>query len=80
MKLNTKEIDALSCDDAVHSFKDEYFRLLNLINQDTGKNCCSITFKDFVENNFFLLYNFTASMNLTNPPLQLLLQKGNLQL
>ena len=80
MKLNTKEIDALSCDDAVHSFKDEYFRLLNLTNQDTGKNCCSITFKDFVENNCFLLYDFTASMNLTEPPLQPLSQKGNLRL
>ena len=80
MKLDTKEIDALSCDDAIHSFKDEYFRLLNLTNQDTGKNCCSITFKDFVENNCFLLYDFTASMNLTEPPLQPLSQKGNLRL
>ena len=80
MKLNSVDIDPLSCDDTVNSFRDEYFRLVNLTNQDIGKNACSITYKSFVESNCFLVYDFTASMNLTEPPLVPLTHKGNLRL
>ena len=79
MKLNSVDIDPLSCDDA-GSFRDEYFRLMSLTNQDVGKNSCSITFKNFLEHNCILVYDLTATMNQSEPPLVPLTHKGHLRL
>ena len=79
VKLNNEEVEGLACDDAVNSFRDQYFRLFHLTNQDTGKNACSITFKDFLHHNCFLVYDFTSTLNETEYPLLPVLRKGSLR-
>ena len=77
--LNNQEVEGLAMDDAIHSFKDQYFRLFHLTNMDNGKNGCSITFKDFKNKSCFLVYDFTSTLNGTEPPMLPLLSKGNLR-
>lgn len=80
MKHNGVEVEGLACDNSQNAFRDQYFRMMELTNQNNGKAACSITYKDFCDNNCFLLYDFTASMNLTEQPLLPLVQPGNLRL
>ena len=78
--LKGEEVDGLACDKSIHSFRDEYFRLCHLTKQDIGKNANSITFKDFSNHACFLVYDFTSTLNSTDPPLLPLVQKGHLRL
>ena len=66
-------------DDRLNSFKDQFFRLYHLTNMDNGKNGYSITFNDFVNKSCFLVYDFTSTLNGTEPPMLPLLSKGNLR-
>ena len=80
MKHNRVEVEGLACDDDQGSFRDQYFRLMELTNQNNGKNACSISWAEFCDSSCFLLYDFTASMNLTEQPLLPLVEPGNLRL
>ena len=80
MKHNGVEVEGLASDDNQKSFRDQYFRLLELTNQNHGKSSCSISFSNFVNNHCFLLYDFTSSLNMTEPPLLPLVEPGNLRL
>ena len=51
--LKGQVIEGLACDDANHSFRDNYFRLCHLTNQDHGKNAFSISYKTFTESASF---------------------------
>ena len=53
---------------------------MELTNQNNGKNACSISWAEFCDSSCFLLYDFTASMNLTEQPLLPLVEPGNLRL
>ena len=77
--LKGQEIEGLSCDDANFSFRDEYFRLMNLTNQDVGRNAGTITFKSFKENSCILVYDFTSTLNNTEAPLLPLIKKGHIR-
>ena len=77
--INNQEVEGLAMDDAINSFKDQYFRLFHLTNMDTGKNVCSITFKEFKNSCCWLVYDFTSTLNGTEPPMLPLLSKGNLR-
>ena len=78
--LKGQEIEGLSCDDANFSFRDEYFRLMNLTNQDVGRNAGTITFKSFKENSCILVYDFTSTLNETEAPLLPLVKKGHIRI
>ena len=80
MKHNGVEVEGLASDDNQKSFRDQYFRLLELTNQNHGKSSCSISFSNFVNNHCFLLYDFTSSLNMTESPLLPLVEPGNLRL
>ena len=71
-----EEVEGLACDTTQRSFRDQYFRLFNLLKQDSGRNACSITFEDFVTNSCFLVYDFSSSLNSSEPPLLPLVKKG----
>ena len=75
VSLKGQEIEGLAADHANNSFRDEFFRLYYLTNQDQGKNACSISFKQFKENACILVYNFISTFNETHKPL-LSRQKG----
>ena len=77
--INNQEVEGLAMDDALNSFRDQYFRLFHLTNMDNGKNACSITYRDFKHKSCFLVYDFTSTLNGTEPPLLPLLSKGNLR-
>ena len=64
--------------DETHSFKDYYFRLFYLSNQIFGssKTCC-LTFQDFNENSTIIVYDLSASLNQTPPPLLELVKSGS---
>ena len=74
-----EEIEKLACDDVQNSFRDNYFRLFHLTNQDQGKNACSITYKRFQESACFLVYDFTSTLNETHEPLLPLVKKGHIR-
>ena len=77
--LQGEEVEGLSCDKSQYSFKDEYFRLFHLTKQDGGKNACSLTYRNFLENTCVLIYDFTTSLNGTEPPLLPLVREGHLR-
>ena len=77
--LGPQVIEGLNCDTTKNSFKDHYFRLFNILNQDHGKNACSLTFKEFVDNYTLLIYDFTSSLNESPPHLLPLVKSGNLR-
>ena len=77
--INNQEVEGLAMDNATNSFKDKYFRLFHLTNMDNGKNACSITFKEFKNSCCWLVYDFTSTLNGTEPPMLPLLSKGNLR-
>ena len=61
--LQGEEVEGLQADQDGNSFKDEYFRLFHLTKQDTGRNACGMTFENWSENNCFLIYDITATLN-----------------
>ena len=77
--LQGEEVEGLACDKSQNSFKDEYFRLFHLTNQDRGKNSCSVTFEDWVTNTCILIYDFTTTLNGTEPPLLPLVKDGHIR-
>ena len=77
--LQEDEVEGLACDKSQNSFKDEYFRLFHLTKQDGGKNACSVTFDDWVTNTCFLIYDFTTTLNGTEPPLLPLVKDGHIR-
>ena len=77
--LKGQEVEGLACDDAHHSFRDEYFRLFHLTNQDQGKNACTISYKTFTESACLLVYDFTSTLNETEPPLLPLVKQGHIR-
>ena len=77
--LKGQEIEGLACNDATHSFCDHYFRLCHLTNQDHGKNAFSISYKTFTESACFLVYDFTSTLNETEPPLLPLVKQGHIR-
>ena len=60
-------------------FKDEYFRLFHLTRQDGGKNACSLTYENWVSNTCILIYDFTTTLNGTEPPLLPLVKDGHIR-
>ena len=79
VSLKGQEIEGLAADHANNSFRDEFFRLYYLTNQDQGKNACSISFKHFKENACILVYDFTSTLNETHEPLLPLVKKGHIR-
>ena len=57
----------------------EYFRLFHLTKQDVGKNACSLTLKDWMTNICVLIYDFTTTLNGTEPPLLPMVKDGHLR-
>ena len=78
--LKGETVEGLSCDSTPpYTMRDEYFRLFHLLKQDGGKNACSLTFHDFIQNFCVLVYDFTATFNGTDPPLLPLVKDGHLR-
>ena len=77
--LQGEEVEGLACDKSQNSFKDEYFRLFHLTRQDGGKNACSLTYENWVTNTCILIYDFTATLNGTEPPLLPLVKDGHIR-
>ena len=77
--LQGEEVEGLACDKSQNSFKDEYFRLFHLTKQDGGKNACSLTFENWVTNTCILIYDFTTTLNGTEPPLLPLVKDGHIR-
>ena len=73
------EVEGLACDDTNNSFRDHFFRLYHLTNQDQGKNACTISYKTFTESACLLVYDFTSTLNGTQEPLLPLVQKGHIR-
>ena len=78
--LQGEEVEGLQADQDGNSFKDEYFRLFHLTKQDTGRNACGMTFENWSENTCFLIYDFTATLNGTEPPLLPLVKDGHIRI
>ena len=74
-----EKVEGLACDKSQNSFKDEYFRLFHLTKQDGGKNACSLTFENWVTNTCILIYDFTTTLNGTEPPLLPLVKDGHIR-
>ena len=79
VSLKGQEIEGLACDDSNNSFRDNYFRLCHLTNQDQGKNAGTISYKNFVESSCFLVYDFTSTLNETQAPLLPLVKQGHIR-
>ena len=47
--------------------------------QDLGKNACSLTFENWMTNTCILIYDFTATLNGTEPPLLPMVKDGHLR-
>ena len=62
-----------------NSFKDHYFRLFSILNMMNGKNACSLTFKEWVDNFNILCFDFSASLNQSPAQLMPLVKTGNLR-
>ena len=77
--LDGDVVEGLACDKSVHSFRDEYFRLCHLTNQDIGKNGFSVTYRDFQHHFCVLVYDFTASLNATEYPLLPTVKSGHIR-
>ena len=77
--LQGEEVEGLACDKSQNSFKDEYSRLFHLTKQDGGKNACSLTFENWVTNTCVLIYDFTTTLNGTEPPLLPLIKDGHIR-
>ena len=77
--LEGEEVEGLACDKSQNSFKDEYFRLFHLTRQDGGKNACSLTYENWVTNTCILIYDFTTTLNGTEPPLLPLVKDGHIR-
>ena len=77
--LQGEEVEGLQADQDGNNFKDEYFRLFHLTKQDTGRNACGMTFENWSENTCFLIYDFTATLNGTEPPLLPLVKDGHIR-
>ena len=77
--LQGEEVEGLACDKSQNSFKDEYFRLFHLTRQDGGKNACSLTYENWVSNTCILIYDFTTTLNGTEPPLLPLVKDGHIR-
>ena len=77
--LQGEEVEGLACDKSQNSFKDEYFRLFHLTKQDGGKNACSLTYENWVTNTCILIYDFTTTLNGTEPPLLPLVKGGHIR-
>ena len=79
VSLAGTEVEGLACDDTNNSFRDHFFRLYHLTNQDQGKNACTISYKTFTESACLLVYDFTSTLNGTQEPLLPLVQKGHIR-
>ena len=77
--LQGEEVEGLACDKSQNSFKDEYFRLFHLTKQDLGKNACSLTFENWMTNTCILIYDFTTTLNGTEPPLLPMVKDGHIR-
>ena len=77
--LQGEEVEGLACDNFQHSFKDQYFRLFHLTKQDGGKNACSLTYQNFLENTCILVYDFITTLNGTEPPLLPIVKDGHIR-
>ena len=78
--LKAEEVDRLNCDDSLHSFRDQYFRMFQLLRQSDGRNACSITFEDFWKNTLVFIFDLTASMGATDYPMLPLVREGHLRI
>ena len=79
MNLASQEIEGLNVDTTKNSFKDHYYRLYSILNQMNGKNACSLTFKEWVDNFCVLVWDFSASLNQSPAHLLPLVKTGNLR-
>ena len=79
VSLAGNEVEGLACDLANNSFRDHFFRLYHLTNQDQGKNSGTISFKKFTEDFCLFVYDFTSTLNATNEPLLPLVKKGHIR-
>ena len=77
--LQGEEVEGLACDGCQNSFEDDYFRLFHLTKQDGGKNACSLTYENWVTNTCILIYDFTTTLNGTEPPLLPLVKDGHIR-
>ena len=77
--LAGNEIEGLAMDRSIKTFRDQYYRLMELTRQNTGKNSCAITYRDFQHHALFLVYDLTASLNQTDAPLLPLVRQGHLR-
>ena len=57
VNLGAQEIEGLNVDLTKNSFKDHYFRLYSILNMMNGKNACSLTYKEWIDN-FNILWLF----------------------
>ena len=76
--LKGNEIERLNCDESLHSFRDQYFRLFELT-QSAGQ-CCSITFDDFKSRSLIFVFDLTATLSNTSYPMLPLVKDGHLRL
>ena len=76
--LKGNEVERLNCDETLHSFRDQYFRLFELT-QSAGQ-CCSITFDDFRTRSLIFVFDLTATLSNTSYPMLPLVKDGHLRL
>lgn len=79
VSLASKQVDGFNIDNATNSMKDHYWRLFHILNMagtNGNRKCPSITFSNFIDNFFCLVYDFTASGNLTDADLMPLIRSA----